>query len=843
MTLISLPIDRELPAILDILRRQNNLVVIASPGAGKTTRIAPALVKSDFIAGKVLLLQPRRIAARLAAGRIAEEQKWSLGRDVGYHVRFDRNVTSETRLEIITEGILTRRLQHDPFLEGVDVVMLDEFHERSIHTDLAIALLKNLQQEARPELRIVVMSATLDAEPVCRYLDPCALIFVEGKQYPLHIDYADSALKPAELVATVVAAITRLLREEPQGDMLAFLPGSGEIRSVERKLAHLNQVEICPLYAALTKEEQDRALHPSSRRKIILATNIAETSLTIDGVRFVIDSGYARVLTHDWRYGIDRLELTRISRASADQRAGRAARLGPGRVLRLWHRGEQAALAKETPAEIQRIDLASTILEIRAWGCNPRDFDWYEPPDRRRSEHAEHLLIELGALDDLTRTVTSLGKEMLPLPVHPRLARMLLEARTVGCFKTACTMAALLSERDMLLPSPTRKLAVGLLPDQRSDLLWRLSLLEEAEATRFRASKTSDEWEIHEGAARHIVKVRDELLSRTSQIWKDSNGKTVSDDKTLNDKTLNDEDSLLKLLLSAYPDRVIRRRDPVSGSISDRGVMVGGRGIKLHAESIVRKAPLFLGIMVEGSGIESTVHWASEIKPEWLSTRETEEIEFDETRGEACARRRTMYRDLILKEATRSLPLEEASTQLAKAISQKPEWLTPSDATQRWLNRLHLAQRTFPEQQFPTVTMNDALPFAPEFCEGKRNVKELEALDLVPWLSTQLTYPQQKFLDDYFPERIALPNGRSAKLHYESNGNVVLSTRLQDCFGWKETPRIGQGRVRLTLELLAPNHRPVQITQDLASFWRSTYAEVRKELFRRYPKHKWPENP
>jgi ATP-dependent helicase HrpB len=496
-----LPIDDILPQILASLRTANCAVVVAPPGAGKTTRVAPALA-GEFPA--VVMLQPRRVAARAAASRIAAEQRWSLGREVGFHIRFERRLTPQTRVRVLTEGILTRQIQSDPFLEGIGCVILDEFHERSIHTDLALALLREIQSSVRPDLRIVVMSATMDPDPVSRFLGNAPVHVSEGRLFPVDIEYAPR--QGTEPVWDRAAAACRRAVAEGEGHVLVFLPGIGEIRRTEQLLGGID-AEIHVLHSSISGDAQDRALAPASRRKLILATNIAETSITIDGVRTVVDSGTARVLVNDPRLGIDRLELRRISRASANQRAGRAGRTAPGRCLRLWTRLEDAGLEDTQPPEIQRVDLAGTLLALRAYGIrDPRSFAWYDPPRPEALERAEQLLLMLGAT---TRdgALTPLGEKLTALPLHPRIGTLLVAGAKQGLLREAATMAALLSERDILAGGhQARRRDAGW--EGTSDLLDRMEMLENP-----RAFSTVDP-----AAIRSVERVRDELLEIAKRL-------------------------------------------------------------------------------------------------------------------------------------------------------------------------------------------------------------------------------------------------------------------------------------------------------------------------------------
>jgi len=580
-----LPIDSFIAEIVQRAKISRALVLVAEPGAGKTTRVPPALVRSGILAAKhpnLVMLQPRRVAARAAAQRIAEENRWSVGNEVGYHVRFDRRIGPKTRLRVVTEGILTRQLLDDPFLEGVGAVVLDEFHERSIHSDIAIALLREVWLEAREDLILLVMSATIDADPVSRYLNNCPILRVPGRTFPVELDYRPKVAGSSRLtvVDRTVDAIEKHLSSHPDGgDLLAFLPGANEINRSAGALSSFtsqHDLLVLPLHGSLSSEQQSRALRPADRRKIVLATNIAETSLTIEGVDTVVDSGLARVISFDPHRGIDSLNLQQISKAAATQRAGRAGRTRPGRCIRLWSKSEEEAMEDFTPPEIRRVDLANVVLALHAWGRpDVSSFGWYEAPEPGRIDAAETLLHRLGAIENAR--ITALGRKLVSIPAHPRIGRLVLAAAEAGAFKVGCALAAIVSEKDFMMtdygqhPRDRRPKVTG-----NSDLLHRLDLLSYAENVNF-APYLRDQ-DIDPQAARQVAELRDELARQCSRLRADK--PNVSDD------------DLLRAVLLAYPDRVVKRRenDPLAG------VMVGGAGVRLAAESCVLQAPLYVAV-------------------------------------------------------------------------------------------------------------------------------------------------------------------------------------------------------------------------------------------------------
>jgi ATP-dependent helicase HrpB len=836
-----LPIDPLLPAVVVALREHNAAVVVAAPGAGKTTRVPPALLDAPGLIPRdhaVLVLQPRRIAARATAARIAEESGGALGREVGFHVRFDRRAGRDTRLLVMTEGILTRRLLDDPFLEGVGAVVLDEFHERSLHTDLAVALLREVQETVRPDLKLVVMSATLDADPVARFLGGAPVLRAESRPHPVEILY-----RPATAGAPLPDRVRDAVREATgsPGDVLVFLAGAEEIRRCGMALAELareRDLLVLPLHGSLPAEEQDRALRPASRPKVVLATNVAETSLTIEGVRTVIDSGLARQASHDPARGVDRLQLVRISKASAAQRAGRAGRTGPGRCLRLWDARDERGMDEFETPEVARVDLAATVLTLHAWGtADPRRFGWYEAPPEAAVAGAESLLVRLDALEGDPPRLTDIGRDLLAAPAHPRLARLLLEAAHRGVAREGAALAALLSEKDILLPperNPGGPPPSGPAERGDSDLLLRLDRLAEAEARRFAPALRSLGIDPH--AARRGAVARDQFL-RVAGGRRDAEGA--------------DDDTLLYLLLLAYPDRVVRRRpnDPAAG------VMVGGRGVRLDPSSIVREAPLFLALDPREDDRarhrELRVRLASAIRPEWLETlypgAVTRErvVRIDEKRGRVVGAVVERYGDLVLREAPHAAvdPAEGTALLAAWVEPRLVETIRRDEGAAALLDRIASLRAWRPDLDLPALDANALAALLREDAPGTLSVADLERLPWPSLLKNRLGRNLAGQLDALAPESIPVPTGNRIRLTYEPGRPPVLAVRLQELFGLRETPRVAGGQVAVVLHLLGPNYRPVQVTSDLSSFWANTYAQVRKDLRARYPKHAWPDDP
>ena len=839
-----LPIDSALPEIVDHLRRSRSLVLVAPPGAGKTTRVPPAILRAGLLSHEhpnIVMLQPRRVAARASAARIAEENGWELGREAGYHVRFDRKLTDTTRIRVLTEGILTRQLLDDPFLPGIGAVLLDEFHERSLHTDVAIAFLREIQQTVREDLMLIVMSATLDAEPVAKFLGDCPIVRSLGRAFPVEIthDGSHTARPHKHLPERIAAAVAPLLDDADTGDILVFLPGEEEIRRTLHRLESLadrHGLLVLPLHGSLPAEEQTLALRPAARRKIILATNIAETSLTIDGVRTVIDSGLARVAGFDPRRGLNKLELKRISKASATQRAGRAGRTAPGRCIRLWSQKDERLLPDFELPEIRRVDLCGTVLSMHAWGqADPRRFGWYEPPAEETIVSAERLLEMLGAISSETNgKITPLGKQLERLPIHPRLARLLHAASAVGLVREGTTLAALLSEKDISRNEPT---AGPRRPTTRgpSDLLLRLDLLARAEADRFHPSLRDHG--IDPIAARQVVQTRDDLLRMARRL---PQGKSHG----------NVEDQLLRLVLWAYPDRVCRRR-----ADSDRATMVGGGGVRVAPESAVISGEFFVALDARqderSQSKEALVRVASEIRVEWLEEMFPQEIRrekrvvYDATRATVVEQTIVSYRDLLLHEnSSATVDPELAALALAEALRPRArEIFLENDDAAHLLARVTLLREKMPEHPWPIfdeVELGDCLA---EACLGKRSLEMVRTAPLVSILKTRLPWPLDRLLEDHAPESIEVPTGNRIRITYTAGQPPVLAVRLQEMFGLLDTPLIAAGRVPVLLHLLGPNYRPVQITDDLRSFWTTTYFQVRKDLRVRYPKHSWPDDP
>ena len=808
------PIEAILPELLAALETRNVAVLQAPPGAGKTTRVPITLLNAPFCAGaRIIMLEPRRLAAVNAARFMAQLLGEEVGQSVGYSIRFDRKVSSATRIEVVTEGILARRLQSDPLLEGVGAVIFDEFHERSLTSDLSLALCRDVQLGLREELRILVMSATLDAEPVAQLLGGAPLISSAGRRFPVQLNYLKDEPQ-GRLPEIACAAVIRALAESP-GDILVFLPGAGEIRRCERLLKESagSDLLVAPLYGDLPFAAQELAILPGTRRKVVLATNIAETSLTIEGVRVVVDTGYSRQLRFDPGTGLNRLECLRISAASSEQRAGRAGRVAPGICYRLWTEHTQRTLLPFTPAEIRVSDLTPLALDLALWGVrDPAALSFLDAPPAAHLAEGRALLFQLGALD-AGGSITALGKLMAALPMHPRLAAMLLAGASLGAGALACTLAALLSERD-ILPKGGGSLS-------ESDLLDRVDALEQ------RADPQ---------AARSIERVASYFRKALR----------VPEGVARRDAALVGE-----LLMKAYPDRVARERVPASG----RYLMENGSGARLSGRSNLRAQPFIVAVEVEGGGVEGEIHLASAVTLDAVrlacaaAITRGKRVFWDEREGRVVARDEERLGALLLSERPAIPGAAEISAALVQGILSGPGMggLNWSPEAREYRNRVSFLSRQMPEEGLPELS--DAYLAAQierwlvPHLTGVRTLSALSRVDLLVPLKGLLSWREQKLVDDGAPTHLSVPSGSRVRLSYPDDAPPFLAVKLQEMFGLAETPRVAFGRVPVLIHLLSPARRPIQVTADLRSFWNGAYREVCKELKGRYPRHPWPDNP
>lgn len=841
----TLPIDEVLPQVIAALREHSSIVLRAPTGTGKTTRVPPALLDSGLLGTqRVIVLEPRRVAARAAARRMAFERGGQLGEEVGYQVRFERKWCERTRILVVTEGTLVRMLQDDPFLDSVGAVVFDEFHERSLDTDLSLGMVRRVQQTVRPDLKMVVMSATLGVEAVSAFLGNAPIVASEGRLFPVEISY-ETRSDNVRLSVAATHAVERCMSWQTRlesdarrvgHDLLVFLPGQREIREAARELEPLAReydLLVMPLYGELSPEQQDAALQRQTKRKIVLATNVAETSVTVDGIAVVIDTGLSRQLRFDPNVGLDRLELLPISRASAEQRAGRAGRQQPGLCIRLWSEASHRARPEQTAPEIQRVDLAGSVLQLKAWGENDvLAIPWFEPPRTESIAHAESVLQRLSAID-LHGNVTDLGATLAKLPVHPRLGRLLIEGTRLGQTERAALAAALLSERD---PFESHTSHMPHTAASQSDVLDRVEALEEFERTGREATAHG---RLNRGAAQFVVQTKEQLLRlvRSSAFRR-------PDSSPPEGGTTNDE-ALLRALLVAFPDRLAKRRE----ASSPRAVMVGGRGVKLAPGSRVTQSDLFLCLDVEGSGSEAIVRSASAVDRSWLPDELLTvgtDVFFDEPSGRVQARRRVTWDDLILEESPAPLPDDDSvARMLAEAATTHWGDVRPKDDSPaaRFLARVRCLREWLPELNLAAFDDAQLQSLLPSLCLERRSLADLRNAPWVETIQATLTPTQWQAVEREAPTHWTVPSGSRIALEYEPGRSPILSVRIQEVFGLRETPRIARGRVPVLLHLLAPNYRPQQVTDDLPSFWANAYPIIRGELRRRYPRHPWPDDP
>lgn len=843
MTLAPLPIDPLLPDLVAALRPAGGLVLEAPPGAGKTTRVPRALLEAGLAGrGEIVVLQPRRLPTRLAARRVAEEFGERVGETVGYQVRFEDVSGPRTRLRFVTEGVLGRRLLSDPKLSGVGMVVLDEFHERHLAGDIALALLRRLQQTDRPDLKLVVMSATLEADPVADYLGGCPRLRSEGRRYDVELEYLPS---PDErpIDQQVLAGLKRLAGAGLDGDVLVFLPGAAEIRRAREAcedFCRRHEIEIHLLHGDLPSAEQDRAVRPGPRRKVILSTNVAETSVTIEGVAAVIDSGLARVASHSPWSGLPTLKLAKISKAAATQRAGRAGRTRAGKCLRLYTRADFEGRPDHEVPEIRRSDLAETVLALRAAGVTDLSaFPFFEAPPASALEAADALLRRLGAVDRQGK-LTATGKELLRFPVHPRQARLLVEAARRGVGREGAILAAMLGERDLRLEARAsfRPGAAAGQMSGPSDLLDMLERFEEAARAGFSSGR------LHSlGLDAGTTQAVDRVARQLERSLGRSGEKPMGPERV--------EEALLVSTLAGYPDRVAKRKRPKAPEL----LLFGGGSARLAETSVVQEPELLVAVDAEERGrtgrTEVVVRIASKVEPEWLLELHPDDLsELDELMWNAESERvervtRLSFGNLVLEETRAPAPPGDAAERiLAKAaLEAGPARFVDPTALEQWTSRVELLASAYPEAGFPRVDEPFLHRGLEAMCQGRRSFAELRETSLLDYLAQQLTPDQSRMLATLLPESVTLPGGRRARVHYERGKPPWIESRLQDFFGMGQGPAVCGGRVPLVLHLLAPNQRAVQVTTDLAGFWERHYPSIRKELARKYPRHAWPEDP
>jgi ATP-dependent helicase HrpB len=842
-----LPIDPILPAVVESLRAHPTLVLEAPPGAGKTTRVPRTLLDAGMAErGEIVVLEPRRLAARMAARRVADELGEAWGGTVGYKVRFEDVSSHRTRIRFVTEGVLARQLLASPALSGVAVVVLDEFHERHLHGDVALALVERLRRTRRPDLRVVAMSATLATEELAQFLG-APVLRSEGRLFDVAIEYLPSP-DDRPLASQVASAVRRLVLEGLDGDALVFLPGAAEIRRAREaceKIAAEADLALLPLHGDLSPEEQDAAVRRGPRRKVILSTNVAESSITIDGVVAVVDSGLARVASQTPWSGLPRLRVEKISRASATQRAGRSGRTRPGRCLRLYTRADFEARPEHETPEIRRLDLTQTWLELVA--MEALDARWLEAPPEANVRGAEDLLARLGALDARGR-ITETGRAMLRFAVHPRAGRVVVEGERRGIADDACVAAALLTEGDIRAGSGARfGEARGGGRDaatEPSDVEALLDLFREAQDARFSAGALRAAG-LDTGATHAVARAAGQL-ARAARIGAQDRPAIVDSESATS--------ALGKALLAGYPDRVAKRVRAGSRSLA----LAGGGVAELAESSVVREAEWMVTLDAEeraggspsrpGARAGVVVRWASAVEPEWLIELfpdrivEQELVTWNAQLERVQARETMQWEGLVLHatERTGASPSEVARVLAEAALAMGPRAFALEGTLDRWLTRARFAASLDASVHAPDD--DRVLSTLAALCEGRTSFAELREAGLLEALRA-LMGREAGMVDRLAPERVTLPGGRSVSVDYETGKPPHIASRLQDFFGMTEGPRIGAGRAPLVLELLAPNGRAVQVTTDLAGFWQRHYPAIRAELMRRYPRHSWPEDP
>ena len=894
-------IERDIVARLKTDRR---LILSAPTGSGKSTQVPQVLLRHGLLGdGQVVVLQPRRLATRLLASRVAQELGVQLGNEVGYQIRFENVTSPQTKIRFVTEGVLLRQMIDDPNLRGVSVLIFDEFHERHLYGDITLARALDLQEQHRPDLNLIVMSATLDAELLEDYLNSrrgelhesqtlpsemgrrvtppsefgCSILSSEGRVFPVKIEYAAEPgyTDKRPVWEQAAEAFSSYVGSGGEGDVLVFMPGGFEISQTIEAIRHTSESKgfiLLPLHGELSPKDQDAAVARYGQRKVVVSTNVAETSLTIDGIRLVIDSGLARIPRYDPYRGINTLLIEKISQSSADQRTGRAGRTAPGVCMRLWSREEHGhRLVQELP-EIKRLDLAEVVLTLKAAGVEDlRKFRWLEPPNEQSVAHAEELLLDLGALKPVAQAfqsrtagfgdfpvasssggqecppnpqtrmsalqITPIGRKMLAFPLHPRYSRMLLAAHEYGCVHQACLVAALTQGRDLLLRNvdrDTNSLREDLLGEKASSDFWILMRAwTYAAKNQFRLDACR-QLGIHAVTARQVGPLFEQFLRIAKDEGLDVKPREVRDE------------ALQKCILIGFSDRVARRLD--QGTL--RCELVHNRRGVLARESAVQHSPLFVAAEVrevEGREVNTILSLATAIEVDWLREFYPEDMEsslhvqFDSMAKRVQAAELLKFRGLALSaKRVEPPPADMAARLLADEIIAGrlplPNW---DHNVEQWLLRLRLLCQHCPELQLSPITEDDRKHIIGQLCHGAVSYKDIKEREVKPVVMSWLSEPQRGLLDKHAPERLTLPNGRTPKVAYEATGPPHISLRIQELYDVTQTPKIALGRVPVLVHILTPGMKPIQITQDLASFWREHYPRIKSELQRKYPKHLW----
>lgn len=830
-----------------------NAIVRSPTGSGKSTQVPQFLLDQQFAQNpddtrQIIVLQPRRIAARMLAARVAKERQTRLGDEVGYQVRFENISSANTRILFVTEGVMLRHLLRDPKLSHVSHLVIDEFHERHLDGDLCLAWARALQNTCRPDLRIVVMSATIDPGPLQDYLEPCEVFDSPGRTFPVDIAYQPplrdkSGNTEAIWDQAARAAETLVSKQNLEGDLLIFMPGGHEIRKTISALngrAFTKNTRILPLHGELPPDQQDQVLQPGDMRRIIVSTNVAETSLTIEGVRAVIDSGLARVAAYDQRRGINTLTIQKISRASADQRAGRAGRLGPGRCIRLWPQSDHLHRLEHDPAEIHRLDVCEALLTLHTISAQTGlNIAWYEPPPPDSFARAEKLLLDLGALDRASGgeapKLTAIGARMAALPLHPRFSRMLLTAIEQNCLHEAALCAAIAQGRDILLrPNSPQAQRLQEQFHQRHDLSEFQPLLRafyKAEELNFDPNACST-YAIHARAAFEVARTRQQLL----RLLPRQKPETESDSP----------EALAKTLLSAFSDHL----GVETGSGTRVYQLAGGYKGHLEKNAHAKPPPLLIAAdiaEIQGKTLQVKLNLTTRVEESWLqelfpadfATSST--VAYDPVNKRVANREESRFRDLVLYSRERGEPdpglaANILTEEILAGRIELPNWTEKHD---QFILRLNQLAEWMPELELPPLTAEDRRFIIEQMCYGCTSVRQLKERTPDSALRSWLSSPQKELLDRFAPESIKLSNGRNVHVEYREGATPQISVILQHLYDTNETPRIAGGKIPVTINILAPSRRPVQTTNDLASFWKNSYQLVKNQLKGRYPKHEW----
>ena len=845
---LSLPIHSVADQIVDGLAAYGRVVLSAPTGSGKSTQVPQILIDAAQVQGDVVVLQPRRLAARLLAKRVAQERGCRLGEEVGYQIRFENVVGPNTRIRFVTEAILLRQILQDPSLKGVGAVVFDEFHERHLTSDLSLSCALQSVQAQRTDLKIVVMSATLDIETLEGYLQPCARVEASGRMYPVTTRYLGAALNrdAAPVWERAAAAFRNAVREGASGDVLIFMPGAFEIRKTIEAIESLSDArgyEVLPLHGELSPDAQDRAVSSGGRPKVIVSTNVAETSITIEGVRVVIDGGLARIARYDARRGINSILVEPISRASAEQRTGRAGRTGPGTCLRLWSEAEQGARAERDEAEVKRVDLSETLLLLAAAGISqPERFAWFEAPEPKALSRAHELLLDLGALND-AGAITKMGRKMAGFPLHPRYARMLFEADARGVLPEVALIAGLSQGRSFYRAARDARVRKAQMreiedaADERSDFFVHLRAWELARAAKFNPSACGA-LGIHGGAARQAGDTARQLLQLAQRQGLDTRAAALPDEA----------ERICACLLAGFSDQLAKRND--SGTRRCR--MVHGRSGELRRESVV-DSPLLVAAEIEERDVRGDVTvllgMATAVDPAWLEDlfpldfSDGTGTTYDPSLRRVVSRSERRFRDLVLSASDQGEPdYDTAAELLAAEVVAGNLNLKAWDATvENWILRVNFVARHCPDAEVPPIDDEARQLLIEQICHGALSYKEIKDRPVLATVKEWISPEQHYYIDIYAPATMELPRRRNpAKIRYEADGRAFIASKLQDFYDVPgDRLKVANGSVSLLVELLAPNKRPAHLTDDLDGFWSGAYHHVRKDLAGRYPKHEW----